>query len=435
MSKPFVLDAMRSAEIFGLPSLRIAVVERVLTNEGISSVKAMASSAAGTIREKLAGSRSATRPGGQAQAKDDNIVCCGDTWEQALSVLQKEIVRRELGDGFPVNPPTSDAIKEMLSGAKCPPDQVIAVLEPGMGIATVEKIAINAVMAGCMPEHLPVIISAVDALADPHINLRVKAMSTGPHAPCLIVSGPYAERIGMNSGVCMLGPGSPSFVNSVVGRAVRLVMQNIGMARPGEMDLDTIGSPAKYSLCFAEAQDERNPWPTIGERAGLGQECSTITLQFVYGIIDLHDFESKTPEGLIRTYASAARNAAVLTTGRWISGRGYNPASQMEEMEHNLLIVCPDHARVFAREGWDIGDIQRALYRASRISVEMVLNRMSADVIRSAHPELQWILDHPDLEIPVLERPECFSIVVAGGAAGRGAFLYGAGSPITKNIP
>jgi hypothetical protein len=166
-------------------------------------------------------------------------------------------------DGFPLIPPTEEAVNEMLKGTKRPPDDtIIEEFVPGMARATVKNIAINAVMAGCKPQFLPVVIAAVEAMHDPAIASRSMAMSTSPHAPLFIINGPIADKLHINYGMCSLGPAGPgglSFPNVVIGRAVRLTLMNVGNCYPGIMDQDTIGSPAKFGMVIAE-NEKANPW-------------------------------------------------------------------------------------------------------------------------------------------------------------------------------
>src|SRR6266508_6604363 len=173
--------------------------------------------------------------------------------------MNRDFLQRGWSDGFPLVAPTQAALEAMLRGTRRGAGDVIATLEPGFGLATVEKLAANAVMAGCRSAHLPLLIAAVRCLAEPKMYLRNKAMSTGPHAPLVLVNGPRGREAGLTSGMCALGPGAPSASNTVLGRALRLVMMNVGHTYVGVSDMDTIGSPLKYSLCCAENKAE-SPW-------------------------------------------------------------------------------------------------------------------------------------------------------------------------------
>ena len=153
---------------------------------------------------------------------------------------------------------------------------VVGLFAPGMGVGTVRKIAANAVMAGAQPSAMPVIMAMMECVLDPSIGLRTWAMSTGPQAPIVLVSGDIADEIGMNRGMCALGPGSISQVNVAIGRTLRLVMMNVGLSYPGISDMDTIGTPMKFSACVAE-NEERTPWESWRVQQGFAPEESTVS--------------------------------------------------------------------------------------------------------------------------------------------------------------
>src|SRR3989441_212733 len=249
----------------------------------------------------------------------------------------------------------------------------------------------------------------------------------------VLVNGPKGRAASLNSGMCALGPGAPSASNTVLGRAVRLTMMNVGHTYVGVSDMDTIGSPLKYSLCCAENEAE-SPWEPYHVTRGFAPDASTITVHFVYGICELHDFRSTTPEHLVQVFAAAANNVAQVGTGLWLIGRRADPRSKTEEKEHNTLFICPEHAQIFAKAGWGRREIQAALYRAARLPFRTMILNKGPKAMEVAHPELAWLADHPDLPVPIVEDPTCFDIAVVGAAAGRGAYFYGAGEPVTMPV-
>jgi len=428
----FVHDARRSAQSFGLAGLPLAVVPTPLTNQRPEDIHRMAEAAFDEIVAGL------TRPveaftGGDRPPIDERLVYEGADLLVAWDRMNRDFLARGWSDGFPLVAPTDRAVDAMLAGTARDRGEIIATLEPGFGIATVEKLAISAVMAGCGPEHLPLLIAAVRCLAEPRMYLRNKAMSTGPHAPLVLVNGPKGRLANLNSGMCALGPGGPSASNSVLGRAVRLTMMNVGHTYVGVSDMDTIGSPLKYSLCCAE-NEAASPWEPYHVTRGYAREASTVTVHFVYGICELHDFKSTTPEHLAEVFATAATNVAQVGTGLWLVGRRADPRYKTEEKEHNTLLICPEHAQIFAREGWGRARIQDALYKAARVPFRTLTLNKEPKAMAAAHPELGWLADHPDLPVPVVESPDCFDIAVVGGAAGRGAYFYGAGEPVTVPV-
>lgn len=430
----FVRDAHRSAESFGLPELPIAVVPKPFTNQEPEEIRSMVD---GAIEQVIAGlTQEVARtemPKELVFLDEEWLTFDGDDALGAFQAMNERFLSYGWSDGLPLVPPTEEALERMLRGTSRSPEDVVAVLEPGFGIATVAKIAANAVMAGCRPEHLPVVIAAVECLAEPKMYLRNKAMSTGPHAPLLWVNGPIRRQIGLNSGVCALGPGAPSFANTVIGRAVRLCMMNVGHTYSGVSDMDTVGSPLKYAACVAENEEE-SPWPPYHTEHGFDPETSTVTVQFVYGICELHDFQSAEPERLAEVFATAALNVAQVPTGMWLIGRRADPRYGTEEKEHHCLFICPEHAAVFHKAGWDKGDIRRALHRQARLPFRLLMLNKEPQALTLAHPELAWLWESPDTLVPVLEDADCYDIVVVGGTAGRGAFFWGAGEPVTKPI-
>ncbi len=431
-ARTFVHDAERSAASFGLPGLPLAVVPTPFTNQRPEDIHRMVD---GAFDQVLAGLTRAVETPARTEAAvlDERLIYEAPDLLGAWAEMNRDFLARGWSDGFPLVAPTEAAIELMLGGTRRAPSEVIATLEPGFGLATVEKLAINAVMAGCSPEHLPLLIAAVRCLAEPKMYLRNKAMSTGPHAPLVLVNGPKGRAARLNSGICALGPGAPSASNTVLGRALRLTMMNVGHTYVGVSDMDTIGSPLKYSLCCAENERE-SPWDPYHVSRGFDREASAVTVHFAYGMCELHDFKSTTPEALVEVFATAANNVAQVGTGLWLTGRRADPRYKTEEKEHNTLFICPEHAQVFARERWGRREIQEALYRLARLPFRTMMLNKEAKAMAVAHPELGWLGDHPELPVPVVETPDCFDIAVVGGAAGRGAYFYGAGEPVTMPV-
>ncbi len=433
VARGFEHDAARSAKSFGLGSLPFAVADSTFTSHVADDIRTMVH---GCFDEVERGLRQAPAPSIAAavtRPSEEWLNFDGGDALAALDEMNERFIEYGWGDGFPIVPPTQDRLERMLAGTTRPPDSVVAILEPGFGVATVAKIAANAVMAGCLPQHLPVVIASVEAIADPKINLRSKAMSTGPQAPLLVVNGPIVKEIGLNYGRNALGPGGPSRANTVIGRALRLVMMNVGHTYHDVADMDTIGSPTKYSMCLAENEDA-SPWPPYSVDAGFPAGTDTVTALFTYGICELHDFDSHTPDALIEVFASAAMNAAQVPTGHWLVGRRADARSGTEEKEHHFMLICPEHADIFRTAGWTRQDVQRAMWRKARMPFRTMMLNKEPQAMRAAHPELAWLWDSPGSLLPVLEDPECFEIAVVGATAGRGAFLWGSGGPVTKAI-
>lgn len=232
--------------------------------------------------------------------------------------------RKGWGDGLPIVPPSEAAVAEMMKGTDLPPDHVVTKLIPRMGKATVEKIAVNAVMAGALPTHLPVIIAAVDALSDPKTRFDTFEVSTGSWAPLLIINGPIRNDIHVNSGSGMMSPGD--IANAAIGRAVGLIVKNIGGARKGIEDMGTLGDAMKYTLVIGE-NEENSPWDPLHVDFGYKKESSTVTIMFPNRYTQTIPAQT-TAEG-IATALAGLRPGALST-----------------------MIVIPDHANRFFSEGW-----------------------------------------------------------------------------------
>lgn len=246
-------------------------------------------------------------------------------------------------DGLPIVPPTEEAVAEMLRGTDLPPDYVVTRVPPRMGKATVEKIAINAVMAGALPTHLPVILAAVEALTHPDAWYGTYQVSTGSWAPFVVVNGPVRRDIGLNCGTGALSPGN--IANAAIGRALRLVDRNIGGARPGIEDMGVFGNPGKYTLILGE-NEEDSPWEPLHVEQGCEPGESAISLFFPNTFVQAMAMGTD-PESLILTLA---RNV---------------PAGKRDALTAVLMI--PDHARALARHGWTKRDVVQRLVETARI--------------------------------------------------------------------
>ncbi|MEO7336394.1 MAG: thioredoxin family protein [Caldimonas sp.] len=236
-------------------------------------------------------------------------------------------------DGMPVVPPTPARVLRMLQGTTRKPDEVLGMVPPDLAPCTVEKVAINAVMAGCKPEYMPVVLAAVEAALIDEFGMHGILCTTMFAGPVVIVNGPVAKTIGVNSGVNALGQGHRA--NATIGRALQLVIRNVGGGRPGEIDRSTLGTPGKYSFCFAEA--ECDAWEPLSVERGHARGTSTVTLFAGEGVQGIVDQKSRTPESLARSFALSLR--AVDHMKLAMAGDA-------------LLVVSPDHCRVFIEAGW-----------------------------------------------------------------------------------
>jgi hypothetical protein len=222
----------------------------------------------------------------------------------------------------------------MLDGTSRRPDEIVAVIPPNMVAASVEKVAVNAVLAGCRPEYLPLVLTAVEAACSEEFNMHGVLATTWFAGPVVIVNGPQARAVGMNSGINALGQGNRA--NATIGRALQLVIRNLGGGRPGEVDRATLGTPGKYSFCFAE-DEAGSPWESLAVERGFAPGTSTVTVFAGGGVHGLADQQSRRPESLARSLAAGLRSVAhpKLVVGF-----------------DACLVITPDHGRVFREAGW-----------------------------------------------------------------------------------
>jgi hypothetical protein len=420
-------DARQTAFTLGMGDLAIVEMPRGLTNLTPSEVIDIARAAKPEVLASLttvdAGQSTAT---GLPLPSPDPFTYHGPDQFGALAAFQADYLERGFGDGLPLLPPTPEAVGRILGGTSWQPDQLVAVLEPALGRATVEKIAINAVMAGCQPEHLPVVLAAVEALAAPQFCLRATAMSTGPHAPLVVVNGPIAPRIGMNSGRGALGPCRESAVNIAIGRAVRLVMVTCGYAYLGLFDLDTIGAPRKFSYCLAENEAD-SPFNPYHVDRGFGPEESAVSLWAVGSEADVDDLANFEPESLLLTYAGSAGSSGAPSTQHT-----YLELTHGMFKPQNVMLVPPEHAKVIADAGWSKQDAVNYVYRQSFKEARLVLAACKPQAIR---PDKLWVTElDPATKIPSMDGPESLHLVVVGGVAGKGQYLDGISEPPTVGI-
>ena len=433
VAQTFEKDWQASAKVFGVKELPYAVVPRPFVGLAAEDIHPLVDAAFNTLVKRL------TQPMAHKAAEEKSvhpaelIAIEGEDRYAALEHMNRMFLDQGWGDGFPLWAPTRERVDAMLRGTKSAPSQTVAVLAPGKGLATVEKIAVNAVMAGCKPEHLPVLLAAVEAIGDPRFMMRNVAMSTGAHAPLMLVNGPIVGKLGINTGRCALGPGAPSAVNTVLGRAIRLIYMNLGHAYPGAMDMDTLGSPTKYSMCLGENMDA-SPWEPFHVEKGFDREAGVVTMFTTYALSEVEDNYGTIPQAILNTASLSACNAGVKSVGYWLCGWRADPDARVQVKDKHLLLVCPVHAAVHKKHGWSKQDVRDYLYKHARMPFAQLIAKTEAAAFRKSHPHLQWLWDSPQTLIPILETPDCFEIAVAGGMGGRSCYSYGAGEPVSRVI-
>lgn len=297
-------------------------------------------------------------------------------------------------DGLPIVPPTPHLVEAMVEGSGLAPDAVVARVAPTMAAATVEIVAIHAVMAGCRPAFMPAVLAALRALARDDFNLSGIQATTHPVAPMLMFNGPVRLEIGINCGTNAFGQGSRA--NATIGRAVRMVLVNIGGAIPGRGDMATLGTPCKYTFCAGE-NEEQSPWEPFHVERGFAASDSTVTVHAGEAPRNVQDHASTEPDELLMVFADT------------ISTSGTNNVGLMGEI---MVVVGPEHARLLAGKGMTRQDLREELWRRTRFS----FSRMSPTQ-REWYRKMRPAFDlGPEVtEIPYLDDPRQFLVMVAGG--------------------
>ncbi len=303
-------------------------------------------------------------------------------------------------DGLPVVPPTDERILRMLKGTSRDPKELVGRIPPNYGECTVEKVAINAVMAGCRPEYMPVVLAALEAALIPEFAMHGLLCTTYFSGPTIIVNGPVTRAIGMNSGVNALGQGNRA--NSTIGRALQLIIRNVGGGKPNEIDRSTLGNPGKVSFCFAEDESDAS-WTPLSVARGFDVGTSTVTLFHGDGVQAFCDQKSRTPEELARSMAMA------------LNGVGH---PKLAQWSNAILVISPEHYRIFDDAGWGRAEIEEAIHAGSV--------RPGKDLVQGAQGVGEGI--DPSLvndSLPKFWRDHGLLIVRAGGDAGLFSAIIG----------
>jgi hypothetical protein len=309
-------------------------------------------------------------------------------------------------DGLPIIPPTGQRVQAMLAGmAWRAPEELIAIVPPRMGHATMRQIAVNAVMAGAKPEYLPVIVAALQAVSAPEYGLAHRQTTTHAGAPLIIVNGPIAERLRINAGRGLFGPGWRA--NATIGRALRLVLVNIGGAGPG-VDASQTGHPGKYTYCIAE-YEAANPWEPLHVERGFPPDQSVVTVVNAEAPHSMTENVQVDPREIVTTFASCMATLGV---------------NNLYSQGNPVLVLGIEHAQHIAAAGWSKRDLQNALFERARQPWGLMKNRG-----KSKGPRFPESVDKSDDRsmVPILWKPEDLITIVGGGAGGKSMFLPTAG--------
>ena len=401
VSGRFEEDAIASSRAFAMPDLQFVIVPRIYRNLAIEECVSQTEAAIDDIIEVLTVDKNHARRERDTTTPVERFEG-EDRWDAILK-MNEQWLMRDWGDSLVLHPPTPEAVADLVAGTGLDRDELVCDMPPGFGLATVEKIAINAAMAGATPEQMPVIIAAVKALSEVGSHGgKSLLMSTSPHAPMLVVNGPIAKKIGINprSG---LGPGRDNSVNITIGRAFSLCLRNLGYWYPGQMDMDTIGTTRKFVHCVAENED-MSPWQPFHVDQGFGEGESTVSVFITDGELDVQDQGNTSAEGLLKTIAY----------GSTFGTRGMGASHGAER----LIFMPPDVARPVGAQGFSKQETKQFIHFHANQSLGKMIQYMPIDDARVGQ-QWRWLeglteQERLDITVPVLESVDRWYIVVVG---------------------
>ena len=409
---PFESDARHNAKAIGMPNLSV----KPITESKIAGLPAERIRKAGTQAAKLAidglTKEEAIKKGEMALPKTFSFK--GKNSQEALEKMEKYFLNHMMSDGFPIVPPIREAVVRMYEGTDLAPDYLIGVVGNGNGLATVEKIAINAAMAGCLPQYMPVIIAAVEAITDPAYDLFRVQSTAGPAAPLLIVSGPQLiEDLNINDGYGTIGPGWKA--NSTIGRAVRLILINIGHSWPGKNDMKSVGLFPKFTTLMAENEATyKGFWEPLRVVEGFGKDQATVSVMTANSLKVI-------PGASLNTYVEEIASAM----------KGAYNAEARAWGEENLILLNPSTFDVFHEAKLSRSDVQKMLFQAGQVpcskfaryrgvpiplEVLAKLPQIPEGVINSCKQSMENL-------VPIVPKPADIKIIAAGGPTGGGAYF------------
>ena len=327
-----------------------------------------------------------------------------------FEAVQRLYLEKGWSDGLPIVPPTTERVEAMVEGSKLDPQHVVTEVPPNWGAATVEKLAVNAVMAGCLPEYMPVLVAAMEAMGDPAFNFYAIQATTHPCAPLVIINGPIRNTLGLHSSSGAYGPGWRA--NATIGRAVRLALMNIGGAYPGVGDMSTQGAPSKYSYCVAE-NEEQNPWEPLHVERGFRSDQSTVTVLAGEPPHNINDHTGRSGEEILTIIAGA------------MAVTGANNAYTGGE---TLLAIGPEHADTIAKDGMSKEDVAEWLSRHALVPLE----RYTHDTLIERFGAI------PDGPVPMVRTAADLTVIVLGGPGKHSSWVPtfgGSTHSVTREIP
>jgi hypothetical protein len=380
VNEGFVHDARSAASGKGMPAVRF--VKETVPCECSVTTK-IVGGVHGAMNEVIDALTVPARQEELAPPPRPNEVTRGSVFTGDLQEVQRFFYNRGWTDGLPIIPPTRERVDEMLTGTDLPPDHVVGKMIPRLGKATIEKIAINAVMAGALPTAMPVLIAGIEALLDPGSTFGTFEVSTGSWSPFYIVNGPIRQQLHINGSSGALSPGD--IANATIGRAMALIVKNLGGARKGVEDMGVLGNPGKYAMVLGE-NEEASPWEPQHVQYGYQPDANTVTVSFPNGYVQIVPRGSDV-QGILRTIKTRLGP-------RW---------------RQVTIIMAPSHAATMAEAGW---------------SKEKFICHLE-----ESNPE------YPNnVEVTGIGGPESVRVIVAGGPGAWVGLVLGVGRWVTRPI-
>ena len=396
----------------GLPDLPLAIIRHPIGGESPAAIDERAEVALAQVIDALTGRGSAgVGSAANGEVAPARLVFASD------DELREDFHARRWTDGLPFVAPTEERVNAMVAGSGRARTEVVGVIPPRWAEATVENIAVNAVMAGCLPRHMPLLIAGIQAACDPAFGLYSVQATTHPCAVMMLVSGPVIGELGLNFAHGSFGPGFRA--NAACGRAMRLVLMNVGGAIPGHGDQSTHGSPAKFSYCVAE-NEAATPWEPFRVTRGFASGDSTVTV-----------FSGEGPHN-INDHVCTSADTTLAVVADTMTTIGHNNAGSV--IRGDLLVAFgPEHAHTVAAGGLGKRDVQQVLFERAR-------NRVGLLKLRAMYKAGNWPdwvdVDDDEALVPIVGRPEDIHIVVTGGPGKHSAFVptFGTSKSVTRKV-
>ena len=394
----FIELAKSMARTHGVPGLAIVAIPHPIGGIVEEEIRGKARSAIEEIVAK-ATARSHSREAADERPEASLISLAGSANDVSLAFY-----RHGWTDGLPIVPPTADAVRGMLRGTDLPAHHALGAMPPAGSPVTMEKIAVNAVMAGCRPTYMPVLIAALEGMLEEGFDLTGVQTSTGAHSPLLIVNGPIRQPLRINCSSGALGPGWQA--NATIGRAIRLIQNNVGGAHIGTTDMTTLGAAENYTYCLGE-NEERSPWTAFHVDQGFDREDSTVSVLGAFAPEQVSDHVGIRPEEILAVAASV-----ISTFSRF----------HLRAMDHiitrdSVLLVSPEHAASIANAGWSKAHAQAFLFDNCRLPYGRLkqLRRQidPSSLIQTAEGPM----------VPMFARPDAIKLIVAGGPGKHSAYV------------